>query len=137
MWLIKIITIINLDIILNLINNNLLELMILNRQNFSGFDTTINGIRATQISFTGDIIRDFDFDNLDFQNMILITLNFVKNELFIIKLNQQDESDENEFSSSNEDFDDYISDEDFTFNRYEWSNSDFNYDDTDWSYNSP
>jgi hypothetical protein len=132
MWSINIISLNNLDIILNFLNNNLLELTILNRQNISAA-TTVNGIRATQISFAGGVgSENFNINNYETDSIIMINLNFINNELRMLRLNNLVDNINSEDSSTEE----YISDEDFSFDRYEWTESDFSYDNSDWHYNS-
>ena len=54
------------------------------------------------------------------------------NEFF--ENNNTDE--QNGFSNYESEFKNYISDEDFTFDRYEWNTIDNTVDDSDWNYNS-
>ena len=130
----------------NFLNGNLLDLTILNRQNISAYT---NGIRAIQTFSPGGM-------EIDLERILALNLNFVENSVLVfeethinsldnnidpnlidnlidefetIDLNDESENIDNEFEN-------YISDEDFTFDRYEWTASDYTYDDTECHYNS-
>jgi len=121
---------------LNYFDNCLHEVTILNRQNISA-TTTLNGIRATDISFAGALQLRQQILETDFDKLIYLNIKLIDNEIRLIKLNTQTNFIESEALSTNTDFDDdYISDEDFNFSHYEWTSSDFTYDDTDWQYSS-
>lgn len=136
MWIIKITTIGTFDMFLTYFDNCLHEVTILNRQNISA-TTTLNGIRATDISFAGALQLRQQILETDFDKLIYLNIKLIDNEIRLIKLNTQTNFIESEALSTNTDFDDdYISDEDFNFSHYEWTSSDFTYDDTDWQYSS-
>ena len=146
MWNIDIVSVNEFDYMFNFLNGNLLVLTILNRQNISA---NTNGIRAIETFSPGGMEIDLD-------RILAFNLNFVENSVLVfeethintldnnidpnlidnlidefetIDLNDESENIDNEFEN-------YISDEDFTFDRYEWTSSDYTYDDTDWHYNS-
>lgn len=131
MWFIKLISFLNLDIILNYMDNYLLELIILNRSYFSA-GTSEFGIRATHISFAGALADEFRSHEYDFNNLIYLIMNFINNTFIM-----QTEEISQTFNSDYDFDEDYISDEDFNFSRYEFTNSEYCYDDTDWQYPSP
>ncbi len=136
MWIIKITTIGTFDMFLTYFDNCLHEVTILNRHNISA-TTTLNGIRATDISFAGALQLRQQILETDFDKLIYLNIKLIDNEIRLIKLNTQTNFIESEVLSTNTDFDDdYISDEDFNFSHYEWTSSDFTYDDTDWQYSS-
>ena len=136
MWIIKITTIGTFDMFLTYFDNCLHEVTILNRQNISA-TTTLNGIRATDISFAGALQLRQQILETDFDKLIYLNIKLIDNEIRLIKLNTQTNFIASEVLSTNTDFDDdYISDEDFNFSHYEWTSSDFTYDDTDWQYSS-
>jgi len=132
MWNIHIISLDTLDIITNSIDNHLIEFIIMNRQTISAI-TVGDGIRATQFSFAGAL--EVNINNLDI--MALLNINFENQSVSILELIHPHNTITENLPDIDDDFNSsYISDEDFNFGRYEWTNTDFEFDDTDWQYNS-
>ena len=90
--------------------------------------------------------------DIDLERILALNLNFVENSVLVFEETHINTLDDNidpnlidnlidEFETidlndeSDNEFENYISDEDFTFDRYEWTTSDYTYDDTDWHYN--
>lgn len=135
MWIIKVVWLNNFSIIFNFLDNYLLEIMILNYENIPVPAATQNGIRATQISFAGALENNFNLNEIDFNYIVSLNMDFINNEIRILRLNNL--LDYEDFSSTTDFNDNYISDEDFSYDRYEWTHSECSYDDTDWQYPSP
>ena len=143
MWNINIVSVNEFDYMFNFLNGNLLDFTILNRQNISA---NTNGIRAIQ-TFSPGVM------DIDLERILALNLNFVESSVLVFEETRINTLDDNidpnlidnlidEFETidlndeSDNEFENYISDEDFTFDRYEWTSSDYTYDDTDWHYNS-
>lgn len=102
--------------------NALLDMILFYLHGF--LDHSEIGIRATQISTEGGVERVINFT----RNLVL-SINLFRDE-FNISNNLISHDD------YEDDFENYISDEDFTYDRYEFINSDHIVDDSDWGYNS-
>ena len=143
MWNINIVSVNEFDYMFNFLNGNLLDFTILNRQNISA---NTNGIRAIQ-TFSPGVM------DIDLERILALNLNFVESSVLVFEETRINTLDDNidpnlidnlidEFETidlndeSDNEFENYISDEDFSFDRYEWTASEYTYDDTDWHYNS-
>lgn len=88
------------------------------------------GIRATQVLLDRGVIID---RIIDYTRTLFLPASLINHQ----PLTERNNSNTVYYDNFENDFEDYISDEDFMYDRYEWTGSDYIVNDSDWEYNSP